>query len=82
MPLNDQKPTIIPKPFISKVKDAFTKTMLYLQPEVLIIVFLVISILYTLLRIEVSIGFYISFSVLIAMFFIEKIVKKWRKSKQ
>ena len=59
-------------PIITKVKNVVNQSLVYIRPEIILGVFLIVAILLAFLKIS-AIGFYIVFGIFITCYFAERI---------
>jgi len=67
-------PTKLKTPIITKVRNVVNQSLVYIRPEIILGVFLIVAILLAFLKIS-AIGFYIVFSIFIIGYFAERIIK-------
>ena len=67
-------PTRLRTPVITKVRNVVNQSLVYIRPEIILGVFLIVAILLAFLKIS-AIGFYIVFSIFIIGYFAERIIK-------
>ena len=80
MPLNYQKPKFRLASRLSQIKNATLQFFAFVNPNILIMIFLIVAILLAFLKIE-SISFHFVFGIFIIGYFGERIVKIWQKKK-
>ena len=67
-------PTRLRTPIITKVRNVVNQSLVYIRPEIILGVFLIVAILLAFLKIS-AIGFHIVFSIFIIGYFAERIIK-------
>lgn len=80
MPLNYEKPRIRLASRLAQVKNATLQFFTFVNPNMLIMIFLIVAILLAFLRIE-SISFYFVFGIFIIGYFSERIARVCQKKK-
>ena len=68
-------PTRLRTPIITKVRNVVNQSLVYIRPEIILGVFLIVAILLAFLKIT-AIGFYIVFGIFIIGYFCERILIK------
>ena len=72
MPLS--YPTKLRTPIITKVRNVVNQSLVYIRPEIILGVFLIVAILLAFLKIT-AIGFYIVFGIFIIGYFVERVFR-------
>ena len=67
-------PTRLRTPVITKVRNVVNQSLVYIRPEIILGVFLIVAILLAFLKIS-AIGFYVVFGIFIIGYFVERIIK-------
>ena len=67
-------PTRLRTPIITKVRNVVNQSLVYIRPEIILGVFLIVAILLAFLKIS-AIGFYVVFGIFIIGYFAERIIK-------
>ena len=67
-------PTRLKTPTITKVRNVVNQSLVYIRPEIILGVFLIVAILLAFLKIS-AIGFYIVFGVFIVGYFTERVFR-------
>ena len=61
-------------PIITKVKNVVNQSLVYIRPEIILGVFLIVAILLAFLKIS-AIGFYVVFGIFIIGYFVERVFR-------